>query len=360
MVALFTAGGVIVDTVVSADGTLGPRTMGGNAVYSAAGARLWLDGVGIVARLPANYPRAFLDRLEQGGIDLSGIRFEAAEVTKNEWFFYREDGSRADHLHGDMAAPLPAEPGTRLSREQAAELEDRLRRLPATGNDFAAFRRRHPVRLEDVPPAYLSAAAAHLAANGLAEQTAMTRALSEAGLSVSVDPGSNAGEMIGSAVADSQSGIGAIMAAATAFLPSEKELRCLAPGLAREDAFAALQARGPAALVAKLGAEGSLHRDADGALHWLPVFPVRAVDPTGAGDAFCGGFLAGLVLLGDLSAAACLGTISASFAVESFGPFHLLGITRPAARARLHTFLASLEPPLAARLTPRFQAMDTA
>jgi ribokinase len=347
MVALFTAGGVIVDTVVSADGTLGPRTMGGNAVYSAAGARLWLDGVGIVARVPANYPRAFLERLEQGGIDLSGIRFEAAEVTENEWFFYREDGSRADHLHGDMAAPLPAEPGTRLSREQAAELEDRLRRLPATGNDFAAFRRRHPVRLEDVPPAYLSAAAVHLAANGLAEQLAMTRALSGAGLRVSVDPGSNAGGMIGRDMTDSQSGesgIGAIMAAATAFLPSEKELRCLAPGLAREEAFAALQARGPAALVAKLGAEGSLHRDADGTLRLLPVFPVRAVDPTGAGDAFCGGFLAGLVLLGDLSAAACLGTISASFAVESFGPFHLLGITRPAARARLDTFLASLEP----------------
>lgn len=353
MVTLFTAGGVIVDTVVSADGTLGPRTMGGNAVYSAAGARLWVDEVGIVARVPTNYPRDFLTRLEDGGIDLSGIRFEAAEVKENEWFFYREDGSRADHLHAPMADPLPAEPGTRLSLQDAAALEARLRQRGQTGSDFAAFRRLHPVRLEDVPPAYLAANSAHLAANGLAEQVAMTRALSQAGLSVSVDPGSNAGDM-------GPGEVGAIMASAAAFLPSEKELKLLAPGLTRLESFAVLQARGHAALVAKLGAEGSLHRDKVGTLCMLSIFQVSAEDPTGAGDAFCGGFLAGLLLLRDVSAAACLGTISASFAVESFGPFHLLGITRAAARARLDSFLASLEPQLAASLAPRFSTMDTA
>jgi len=87
---------------------------------------------------------------------------------------------------------------------------------------------------------------------------------------------------------------------------------------------------------------------------------VSAVDPTGAGDAFCGGFLAGLMMLRDIAAAACLGTISASFAVESFGPFHLLGIPRPVARARLRNFLDTLDPHLAARLAPRFSTLDTA
>lgn len=353
MVALFTVGGVIVDTVVAADGTLGPRTMGGNAVYSAAGARLWLEGVGIVARIPANYPRVFLHQLEEAGVDVAGLHVEDADVTENEWFFYREDGSRADHLHASMAAPLPAEPGTRLSRDRAAQLEAQLRLSPSTGNDFAAFRRRHPVRVEDVPAAYLSARAAHLAANGLAEQIAMARKLSQAGLLVSVDPGSNAGTM------DERS-IRAIMTAATAFLPSEKELRVLEPGLDRDGAYVALQAKGPATLIAKLGAAGSLHRAADGTSHVLPVFPVEAADPTGAGDAFCGGFLAGLVLSGDALAAACLGTISASFTVECFGPFHLLGVPRAAARARLDAFIDTLEPPLAARLAPHLSTLDFA
>ena len=47
-------------------------------------------------------------------------------------------------------------------------------------------------------------------------------------------------------------------------------------------------------IAAKLGDSGSLVYGGE-ALHHVPIVPVRATDTTGAGDGFCGGFLAGLV-----------------------------------------------------------------
>ena len=46
-----------------------------------------------------------------------------------------------------------------------------------------------------------------------------------------------------------------------------------------------------AAVVLKLGPEGALYADRDGRREHIPAAPVRVEDTTGAGDAFCAGFL---------------------------------------------------------------------
>lgn len=51
------------------------------------------------------------------------------------------------------------------------------------------------------------------------------------------------------------------------------------------------------------------------------MLDVKVVDPTGAGDAYCGGFVAGLVKAVSPLAAACWGTISAAHIVQGFGAF---------------------------------------
>lgn len=353
MIRLFTAGGVILDTVVAPDGTLGPRSMGGNAVYSAAGARLWLDGVGIVGRLPGNYPRDLVAQLAATGIDTQGLHAEAECVTEGEWFFYRTDGSRADHLHAPLDEPLPYPPGTRLDAPACRRLEDQLRARPATGRDFASFRRSHPVRVEDVPPAYWQARAVHLGANRPDQQVAMAQELARAGLAVSVDPGSNAAIYPAAELAS-------LFRAARAFLPSERELEALAPGLGLASGLQQLRMNGAPTMVVKLGTRGAGWLGPEGELDLLPALRVAALDPTGAGDAFCGGFLAGLVLFEDVRAAICLGTVSASFAVEAFGPFHLLGTSRHSARARLNAYLATLDPRVAEPLRPLLSDLDAA
>jgi len=40
--------------------------LGGNAIYSAVGARIWSDSIGILGRIGSNFDRAKLERIEQG------------------------------------------------------------------------------------------------------------------------------------------------------------------------------------------------------------------------------------------------------------------------------------------------------
>ena len=88
-------------------------------------------------------------------------------------------------------------------------------------------------------------------------------------------------------------------------------------------------ALGPRALVIKLGSYGALLLDADGGYFAAPGFPLDDVrDPTGAGDAFAGGFLGSLdaVLAAgrsltptDYKRALIHGNIMGSFTCEAFG-----------------------------------------
>jgi cytidine kinase len=68
------------------------------------------------------------------------------------------------------------------------------------------------------------------------------------------------------------------------------------------------------------GANGAtVHRADTGETWHIPAFETRVVDPIGAGNAFCGGFLAGWVQTGDLRLAGLYGVIAASFLVEQIG-----------------------------------------
>ncbi len=59
----------------------------------------------------------------------------------------------------------------------------------------------------------------------------------------------------------------------------------------------------------------------DGVFYSVPAFkPTHVVDPTGAGDAFSGAFLAEYVRRKDPLWCACVGSASASFLIESTGP----------------------------------------
>ena len=127
-------------------------------------------------------------------------------------------------------------------------------------------------------------------------------------------------------------GTSGFLSGVTAFLPSDAEIGRLW-GPADIEGWIAEQARAFGCHVAaKLGDRGSLVCEAGGvALYHVPVVPVRALDTTGAGDAYCGGFLAGLVDGRPVAECAAMGTVSASYVVEARGA---LATPMPEARER--------------------------
>ena len=73
------------------------------------------------------------------------------------------------------------------------------------------------------------------------------------------------------------------------------------------------------AVIVTLGEKGSQIITAKGEINIPVVKPRKVEDPTGAGDAYRGGLISGLVRGKDIEQSARLGSVCASFAVECYG-----------------------------------------
>lgn len=100
---------------------------------------------------------------------------------------------------------------------------------------------------------------------------------------------------------------------------------------------------GPRGVVIKQGEYGAILMDAE-MLFKVPAYPLEEVfDPTGAGDAFAGGFMGHVARTGDQSAgnlrrAMVYGAAMGSFAVEEFGIRRFERVTNGEVRARVRAF----------------------
>ena len=72
-------------------------------------------------------------------------------------------------------------------------------------------------------------------------------------------------------------------------------------------------------VIVTLGEKGSQIITAKGEINIPVVKPRKVEDPTGAGDAYRGGLISGLVRGKDIEQSARIGSVCASFAVESYG-----------------------------------------
>ncbi len=127
---------------------------------------------------------------------------------------------------------------------------------------------------------------------------------------------------------------------------NDSEARELAdtPSVAR--AARALVAAGTRTAIVKLGEYGAACASRDGDYFVAPGYPLESViDPTGAGDAFAGGFLGYLDAVkstapSEVRRAMIYGSTVASFQVEGIGPERLLTLTRDEVDARFREFRA--------------------
>ncbi len=111
-----------------------------------------------------------------------------------------------------------------------------------------------------------------------------------------------------------------LLEAADIFSPNLSEaVSILGPGSPPE-LLSRMGELGARVIALRMGVDGSLV-SGDAGKHFvhIPAFSVKVVDPVGAGNAFCGGFLAGWRLTGDIVKAGRYASVSASFLLEQAG-----------------------------------------
>ena len=298
---LVIAGNLLVDDIVYPDGRTRMGEAGGATLYMALAASLWGAKVGIASVRGEDYPVAALDALAQRGVNLDGVRVLDGPGVRT-WLLYEEGGRRVVHRLGmpSHAAVSPA---------------------PA-----------------DFPVHYREARAIHLAPMPFDIQETLVAALSaRRETALSLDPHEPIRE-------DNAAAWGPVLANVDALFVSEDELRLASAVL---DPRAALRALGGAGgrlrfIAFKRGRNGGLLYDARARvfIEWPPV-PRLSGDPTGAGDAFAGGFLAAIVAGAPLETALDQAIVSASFALEGWGAEGLLAATREEAERRRREWLGS-------------------
>lgn len=297
-------GNLTIDDTVLPDGTERPGCVGGDALYAALGARLWEPATEIVAPRGHDFPADVTARLEALGFSLEGFPERAVRTIHNR-VRYDSQGGR----HWTLYSP-----------EQDFHL---LSPLP-----------------DDIPTNYRQADAFLIAAMSLEAQEELAAWLK------AQTAGAIALDLQEDYISGNEERLRALIGRADLFLPSEEEVRRL---LGHEEWLRAAQefARmGPGIVVIKRGSAGSLAYDArTGQSFEVPAYPVAVVDMTGAGDAFCGGFVAGFVRDPQrLEHAARGGAVSASFAIAGFS-IETLSLARPAdAVARLSDWLGRMVP----------------
>lgn len=298
---------------------------GGNLFYAATGFGVWEQPhlAGLLARVGEEYPHDWLDAVHRRGFDIRGIHILPEALDLRSFYAYTEGSTRQTE---DPAAHF-----TRLRQPFPKALLNYAR--PINSYDSRTHLTSTSIRQTDIPEDYLDATAAHLCPIDYLTHTLLPAVLRQNGFStVTLDP--SAGTMSSTFWDD----IPALVTGLTAFLPNEEEMRRLFHGRSTDlwQMMEAIGDYGCEILVVKRGERGQYLYDRATRTKWeIPAYPAKVVDPTGAGDSYCGGFLAGYRRTYDPIQAALYGSIAASLTVEGSGIFYAMDGLPGLAQARL-------------------------
>ena len=316
-------GGLREDYCITHDGRARSGVLGGNAVYAATGAAQWSDSVGLLGRVGSNFPSAWLGEITASGLDTSGVHVLPDPQDTRTFYAYLSIEERVDtnpNLHYQRAGlPVPRALVDYVSSTEGQRSKDQYGPLA--------------LRPEDLPVTSGEAVAAHLAPGDYLTHSIVPARLRELGVrKVTVDPSVRYMEP------EFRKELPVLLNGLAAFLPSESEAtsyfqpRPPDPWEMAED----LSELGCPIVGIKRGGAGVYlwDRVSRRRLH-IPAYPARVVDVTGAGDAFCGGFLVGLSETDDILEAGLRGCVSASLAIEGAGALYALGAAPGLPEARL-------------------------
>jgi sugar/nucleoside kinase (ribokinase family) len=279
------------------------RVLGGSASYITLAARPFCDDVRLVGVVGNDFPQAYRDTLSEGGVDLDGLEVDETGKT----FFWH------GRYHYDM--------------NERDTLETQLNVL----DEFEP----------EIPESY---ADSKIVCLGNLEPGVQRSVLEQV-----ADPDYVIADTMNFWIENTPDSLRTTLRAVDCFVINDSEARELADEPNLVTAADEILGMGPETLIIKKGEHGAL-LFTDDSVFSAPAYPLEDIqDPTGAGDAFAGGF-AGHLVQGEsvdqttLRRAVVYGSVMASFVVERFGPERLLevGLAEIGERAQSFRDLAAI------------------
>lgn len=291
-------------------------------MYAAGGLRVWVSEIGLLGRVGEDYPFQWRRNIEARGFDMRGLKVLPGSLDLRSFCAYSDSFERSlNNPVSHFARRGMNFPKALLGYQPPDSQENPRQPLPEAPT------------VSDIPEEYLGASAVHLCPMDFTSQGQLLSTF-KAGLATTVTLDPEAGYMNPEFLKDLRE----LLNGLTAFLPSQEELQALFWGRTNDlwEMAEELGGYGCELVVIKRGGQGQWLYDAMGKHRWeIPAYSSRKADPTGAGDAFCGGFLAGYRDTYDPLEAALHGNVSASLNVEGSGAFYPLDVVPGLAEARL-------------------------
>jgi sugar/nucleoside kinase (ribokinase family)/SAM-dependent methyltransferase len=294
---------VFIDDIILPNGESRMARLGGGAVHASMGMRLWAEHVGLSSPLGEDLPNQL--RQQMGDLfDIQGV-VERPIQSPRAWMVYEPDGTRHEVFRTDPSKMVNA-----------------------------------LVRPEEYPEAYKKAKGIHL--HCVAEEVPMwAEFLKNTGDPVVLwEPWDRV------MVLENRDLFRQNAASVDVVSPNLNEGRLMTGKTEPNDVLQALLNLDAKCVVLRMGEHGSLIGDEDGRRIWVPGMSFGpVVDVTGAGNAYCGGFVVGLARTGDLLHAGCCGAVSASFALQQFGAVYDPTDLHEEAESRFETTFANTPNP---------------
>lgn len=273
------------------------EVVGGSAVYIGLAARYLADCVGIVAVAGDDFTRDNLDMLRDRGIDTEGVEIVDGGRTFRWSGRYHYDLNQRDTLDTELNVLAEFEP--------------------------------------EVPSAYRDASIVCL---GNLDPSIQLRVVDQVR-----DPDLVVCDTMNFWIENTPDELQRLLGRVDVLVINDSEARELAddPNLIR--AASIIREDGPRILVIKKGEHGAL-LFTDDAIFSAPAYPLEDIqDPTGAGDAFAGGFAGYLSRTSrygpaEYKRAMVYGSALASYVVEAFGPDRILDLERSKITTRAREF----------------------
>lgn len=252
--------------------------LGGGATHAAMGMRVWSDSVGVVASIGNDFPQPSMDELKRY-INISGLQVHSCPSPR-AWQVYERSGHRTEIFRTSLSEfiEMSPDPGVLPINYYAAKGVHIQCKFPEPLLTWIQVLRSHSCELILWEPWDIYCTSEH------------------------------------------RSDIRSILPLVDIFSPNLEEARNITGKDEVETVIMELLNDGANLVVIRMGELGSIAAGRDGSLIRIPAASVdELVDVTGAGNAFCGGFLVGYAASGDILQAGKYGSVSSSFALEQYG-----------------------------------------